>query len=314
MELTIWILVFVIALGILVKSSDWLLQSSSKVGFALGLSPFVVGVIIVGMGTSLPELVSSFAALFSGLPEVPVANAIGSNIANILLVVGAASIFGGSLSVTKSLIDLDLPLLLAGTALFIGVVADKVVTLPEAVILLVGYVIYLLYTLTHKENEGIDDGKAHPPRPKIKAMDVTYLVVGVAGLAVGSRYLISAVIEISEMLNIATGVIAISAIAIGTSLPELLVSVKAAIKGQSEVALGNIFGSNMFNILVVVGLPGLFGVLVLDPKTFAIGIPTLITATLLFVISGIPKKIYVWEGAFYLLIYVLFMGKLFGLV
>lgn len=308
MELIIWILVFVISLTVLVKSSDLLLQSSSKVGFALGLSPFVVGVIIVGMGTSLPELVSSFAAVIAGLPEIPIANAVGSNVANILLVLGAASIVGGALSVTKSLIDLDLPLLFAATALFIGVVLDTVVTFPEAVVLLIGYVIYLLYTLTHAESK--EEKKEE--RPTLQALDVAYLIVGVVGLAVGAQYLINSITEISEIMNIATGVIAITAVAIGTSLPELLVSVRAALKGDSEVALGNIFGSNMFNILVVVGLPGLFSTLVADTQTFLIGLPMLVVATILFVISGIPKKIFVWEGAFYLLLYVFFVGKLFA--
>ena len=114
------------------------------------------------------------------------------------------------------------------------------------------------------------------------------------------------------MLNIATGVIAITAVAVGTSLPELLVSAKAALQEKSEIALGNIFGSNVFNVLVVIGLPGLFRVLPVDSQTFTIGVPTMALATLLFVISGISRRIHMWEGAFYLSVYVLFIAKLFN--
>jgi cation:H+ antiporter len=107
------------------------------------------------------------------------------------------------------------------------------------------------------------------------------------------------------------GAIAISAVALGTSIPELIVSIKAALQQKSELALGNIFGSNLFNILIVVGLPGLFKTLEIDSATMAIGLPTMVIATLLFVISGISKRIHMWEGAFYLALYVLFIGKLF---
>jgi len=114
-------------------------------------------------------------------------------------------------------------------------------------------------------------------------------------------------------LNIGTGVIAISAVAFGTSLPELIVSIRAAMKHKVEIALGNIFGSNVFNALAVIGIPALVKNLEVDDKTFYIGVPTMALATLLFIISGISKKIYMWEGALYLMLYILFIGKLFAL-
>jgi len=330
--LTIWIVVFVISLVVMVKSADWLIISAEKIGLALGLTPFMVGVIIVGMGTSFPELVSSFAAVMQGATEIVAANAIGSNIANILLVVGVSAVIGKRLIVTKSLIDLDLSLLSIGTVLFLGVVWDKQITLGESILMLITYGIYLLYTIFHKEEEGKESGEWEEvsssgkliakkkiksseekvARPKLKTKDFIVLVVGMIGLMFGAKYLIQSLIEISTMLNIATGVIAITAVAIGTSLPELLVSAKAAFQKKSEVALGNIFGSNVFNMLVVVGLPGLFSRLEVDAQTFAIGIPTMAFATLLFIISGISRRIHMWEGAFYLALYVLFIAKLFN--
>jgi cation:H+ antiporter len=116
--LVFWIAVFIVSLVALVKSADWLLASSEKIGLSIGLSPFIVGVTIVAFGTSFPELVSSFVAVFQGVSEIVAANAIGSNIANILLVAGIAAIVAKRLSVTKDLIDLDLPLIAISTAIF----------------------------------------------------------------------------------------------------------------------------------------------------------------------------------------------------
>lgn len=116
-----WIIIFIVSLAILVKGADLLLGSAEKIGLAVGLSPFVVGVVIVGLGTSFPEIISSFIAVLKNVTEIVPANAIGSNIANILLVVGLSAVVGGRLAVTKNLIDLDLPLLAISTVLFLGV-------------------------------------------------------------------------------------------------------------------------------------------------------------------------------------------------
>lgn len=311
--LLLWSCVFFISLAVLVKGADWLIESAEKIGLAAGLSPFIVGVTIVGMGTSFPELISSFAATMRGVTDVVVANAIGSNIANILLVLGLSAVIGKKLSVTKSLIDLDLPLLAMSAVLLLGVVWDKQVTFGEAIILLCSYGIYLLYTTNHTDQENaVKKALSRAARPKASFKDIILLIVGVAALSLGAKYLVDALIQLSSLLNIGTGVIAITAVAVGTSLPELLVSVKAAMQKKSEVALGNIFGSNIFNSFVVVGLPALYKTLEVDPQTYMIGLPAMMLATLLFVISGISQQIYRWEGGLYLMLYILFTVKLFN--
>ncbi len=335
--LMIWIIIFAVALIALVKGADWLLSSSEKIGLAMGMSPFVVGILIVGIGTSFPELISSLVSIFKGASEIVTANAVGSNLANILLVVGIASIIGRKLIVTKSLINLDIPLLAASTALLFGMAIDGKITLLESVLLLVSYLIYLLYTILYKEegSEFIKNGengeeiekipsrkerreeitkKAISKRPKLHIKDFIFLILGIAGVALGAKYLIDAVIEISAILNIGASVIAITAVAIGTSLPELLVSIKAVLKNKSELAIGNVFGSNVFNALAVVGIPGIFKTLSVDAPTLSIGLPIMAVATTLFVISGISRKIHIWEGAFYLCFYVFFIGKLFNIL
>ena len=308
MEILIWILIFILSLVALLKSSDWLIDSSEKVGLKIGLSPFIIGVTIVAFGTSLPELVASLVAVSQGVTDVVTGNAIGSNIANVLLVVGVSAIIGKSLRVTKNLIDLDLPLLAISTAVFFMMVSDGVVTFIESIFLLITYCVYLFYTLKYDES-----GEKNVKKPKITTSDIIHLVAGMIGLALGAKFLVDSVINLSEIFDIATGVIAVTLVALGTSLPELIVSAKAVLQGKAEVALGNIFGSNIFNILVVVGLPGLFSTLEIDAKTLAIGIPMLLISTILFVISGISKRIHTQEGWLYLMLYVIFMAKLFGL-
>ena len=334
METILLIFIFTVSVVGLVKGADWFLESSEKIGLALGLSPFIVGVTIVSLGTSFPELFTAVMATLQGAPEIVSANAIGSNIANILLVIGFSALFGGSLAVTKSLIDIDLPLLAIGTAVLLAVVypflgGGVVVTRPEAIILVVAYVIYFIYTVTHEPPKPEEELKTLPSRkdrrdhisskedqdirPNVKIQDIILLLIGVILLAFGSNYLIDSVIKLSQIHQIAVGVISIIAIAIGTTLPELFVSVKAAKEGNSELALGNIFGSNLFNSFMVIGIPGIISDIPLDTETFRIGIPFLILSTILFVISGISKKVHSYEGAFYLLLYLLFIIKIFGI-
>ena len=128
----VWIIVFIVSLAALVKGADWFLESSEKIGLAFGLSPFIIGVLIVGLGTSFPELASGISAILQNASEIVPANAIGSNISNILLIVGIAAIIGRRLTVTKSLIDLDIPLLALSTVLLLGILWDKQVILSTS--------------------------------------------------------------------------------------------------------------------------------------------------------------------------------------
>jgi cation:H+ antiporter len=324
-------LIFIISLFFLVLGADFFLRSAEKIGLAIGLSPFIVGVTIVAFGTSFPELFTSITAVFMGATEMVVANAVGSNIANILLVVGISAIVGGRLAMTKNLIDVELPLLAIGTVILMGVVypwgeKEALITRTESIILLTTYLIYLFYTFTHKEEEVEQEtlptrkerrkhltASEQLEKPRINAKDIVFLIGGGLALTLSARFLVSSVIEISAFLGIGVGVISILAVALGTSLPELVVSVKAAFQKKPEIALGNIFGSNVFNYFVVIGLPGVFTNINIDEKTLLIGFPIMILTTLLFVISGISRTIHNWEGFFYITLYVIFVGKILNI-
>jgi len=334
--LIFWILIFILSLALLVKSADWLVESSEKIAISLKISPFIIGVTIVAVGTSFPELASSITAVLKGAGEIVTANVIGANITNILLIVGLSAVFARTLIVKRSLIDLDAPLLATTTVLFIFIIWDRKIVFEEGILLLLGFAIYLLYTIFQRREEIITPelvevlprgakiqilpSRAERRRKEIKEKPsklnfkvFLFLILGIAGLVVGANYAIESIIKISELLKISTALIAITAMSLGTTLPELSVSVRAALKKKYEIALGNIFGSCVFNILIVAGISALIKPLAIADLTFSIGLPFLVIATLFFIISGISRRIHIWEGAMYLLIYILFIIKLCGI-
>lgn len=308
MLLLFWIVLLITALTLLVKGAGWMLDSAEIIGKALRFSPFIIGVLLVGIGTSLPELVSSLYAVFAGATNIPVANAMGSNIANILLIIGASAIYAGKLKMKGNLMDIDFPLLIATTGIVVLMSLDGIISRPESIMLTLGVVLYLAYamTTTDPSEEFADRG------PGMTAANWLWFIAGTASLALGAKYAVDAVLAISEITAVGTGALALFAIAIGTSLPELVVSIQAAREGKAELIFGNIFGSNIFNILAVIGIPGLFSVQLLDMQTMTYGIPVLILATLFFLISALSQRINRWEGVFMLFVYCYFTGAIFG--
>ncbi|MBU1130937.1 calcium/sodium antiporter [Patescibacteria group bacterium] len=327
--LFLWIIIFCASLFILIKAADYFTESAEKIGLVLKISPFIVGVTIISIGTSLPELATSIIAVIRDQTEIVAANAIGSNIANILLIIGIAALVAGKLVVKRSLIDIDLPLLAAATALIAVILWDKQVTMGEGIVAILGYIVYAAYTIKddkekRKRPEGIVPGEDIPAtrehrhhfRKKHRELNlklIFVLIFSIVFIYFGADWTIRSIVNIAELIGVSSSLIVMSAMAIGTSLPELVVSVGAARKGKFELALGNVFGSNIFNILMVIGIPSLFKTLKVDEATFAVGLPFVIGATILYIFSGISKKIHNWEGMMYLLIYVLFIAKLFGL-
>ncbi len=329
--LIFWLLIFIFSLIFLIKGADWFVESSEKIALFFKVSPFVVGIIIVAIGTSFPELASSLAATLKGATEIVAANVIGSNIANILLIVGLSAVVARKLMVRRSLIDIDLPLLASTTVLFGFILLDRKIIWPESVLLLIAFLVYVFYSVQQSSEspekplpeEMVEDEyfEVLPSRKdrrrakkKLEKFDlkiIFYLIAGLIFLVLGANYIVESVLKLSEILKISPSLISILGVAVGTSLPELVVSVRAAWQKRYEISLGNIFGSNVFNSLVVIGLPGLIKPLSVDEITLFIGFPFMAIATLLFVISGITRRISIWEGAMYLFIYILFVAKLF---
>lgn len=309
----VWVIVFIVSLYVLIRSSDYFTRAAEQIGLSFGIPDFMVGLTIVAIGTSLPEIVSSIFAVLSNSSQIVVGNVVGSNVTNIFLILGIAALIGKKIRITYELIHIDLPLLM-GSALFLAVtVWDGAFTLFEAVLCLAGVVVYMLHAVFTKEKRGTVVRGGRRQRKRIGWQTVVMLVLSALFIFVGGKYTIESVIALSEMLRIGTEVIAASVIALGTSLPELAVTIAAARRGRPEIAVGNVLGSNIFNALAVMGISALIGNLVIPHNIITFGIPMMLIASLLFFFMGQDKEITQWEGWFLLIFYVFFIGKLFAI-
>ena len=315
--LIFWSLIFILSLAVLVKSADWLVESSEKIALVAKVSPFIIGVTIVAFGTSFPELATAFTSALKGATEIVVATVIGANVHNIFLVIGLAAILARRLMIKRSLIELDLPLLAISTVIFLSVAYDGEITWQDGLLLLITFLIYLAYTIVERKGEkGEVEGIVEIIPGSVEKLNFKvflFLILGIIGLGIGAKYTVESTLQLAHLLKLAPSVIAFVGIAFGTSLPELIVSIRAAWKKKYEIALGNIFGSSVFNILIVTGLPAFVTTVKIDQITLTIGFPFLIAATLLFVISGISGRIHIWEGSLYVLAYIVCCLKFLGL-
>ncbi|MFH1642153.1 MAG: calcium/sodium antiporter [Nanoarchaeota archaeon] len=305
-----WSVIFIISLYVLIKSADFFTDSAEKLGAVLGIPSFILGVTIVALGTSLPELITSIISVLKGSSEFVAGNVIGSNIANILLIIGIAVLFTKkSLKVEWDLVQIDLPLLMGSAFILLITLYDGKFSFIEAIACLLGYIVYLLYSISMRK------GKGDVKKEKFSITIPIILFLSGVGLYYGARYTIDSVIELSTLFNFGdTSIIALSAVALGTSLPELVVSISAARKMNYEMAVGNVLGSNIFNSFVVMGIPGLMGMLTVSQSTLFLGLPMVILSTLIFIISIQDREISKYEGLVFLILYALFIVKLFGLV
>ena len=316
-SLILWIGVLVVSLAILAKSSDYFTDSAEVIGKFFKLPAFIIGVTIVAIGTSLPELVSSLFAVFNGASEIVVGNVIGSNITNIFLVLGITAILSKKITILHELVRVDLPLLVGSAFLFAFTIWDGVFSLFEALLFIFGVIFYLVYTMsTQEEHKDISvEKKIRKDLQKEKLSSKTWgiFIISSIFIFIGAKYTINSVIQLSELLNLGTEIIAISAVALGTSLPELMVSITAARKGKAEIAVGNILGSNIFNTFAVMGIPALFGVLIIPQSILSFGLPLMLAATLLYFFITQDNEITKWEGWMLIMFYAFFVIKLFNL-
>lgn len=313
--LLLWSLVLMVSLAGLIKGSDWFTRIAQRIGLALGMPAFLVGVTIVAVGTSLPELVSSIVAVAKGASEVVAGNVVGSNIANLLLILGLAGVVSGGFRIGYDIVGVDLPFLAGSTFLLVLVLWDGEVGRLEAILCLAGLAIYTGYALSsgHPQRGAEVSPAEERSRPRWAAWGLA-LLASAALIYVGARYTVEALIELSVMLGLGREVIAASAVALGTSLPEVAVTVAAARRGQPELAVGNVLGSNVFNAFAVIGVSGLIGPLVVPASLLGFAVPVLVAATVLTVLMIMENELTRWEAWLLLLIYVHFLGALLQLL
>ncbi len=314
LELLFWFFIFGLSLSVLIKFSDFFTESAGKIGVCLGFSPFIVGVTIVAIGTSLPELISSLVAVSQNSTEIVAGNVVGSNIANIFLIIGVATVISSPLKITYNLLNVDLPLFVGSAFLLYFTLSDGRFSSVEAILCIIGYIIHLTYTIRCGQIEADIEGSAGRNRTNYLLGQIIILLICSASMFVGAKYTIESIIKISEVLGIGKELIAISAVSLGTSLPELAVTFSASRKGDAEVAIGNVLGSNIFNSLIVMGIPGLITELKVPETIIKDGLPVLLAATLLFFFVTQDKQVTKWEGWLFFVLYAWFIGHLFNLV
>lgn len=264
MNIFIAIALLIVGFVMLTKGADWFVDGSSALAFRLGIPQLVIGLTIVAMGTSAPEAAVSITSALKGNEGITVGNVVGSNIMNILLILGVASVIV-PLAVQKSTRMIEIPYMIAITVLF-GVLGytGEMVTRVEGGILWIAFLIYLGYLLWMAK-KGKEDNE---PDEKQKSLPVQLLMIltGLICIVLGSDFVVDGATEIAKVIGISDRIIGLTIVAFGTSLPELVTSIAAARRGNADIAIGNIVGSNVFNILFVAGTSALISPIVFESK------------------------------------------------
>ncbi|MBC2845561.1 calcium/sodium antiporter [Winogradskyella flava] len=263
------IFLVIAGLALLVVGGDFLVRASVGLSFKLKISKLVIGMTVVSFATSAPELLVSLQAAFDGISDIALGNVIGSNIANIGLVLGITAIIS-PLTVEQEFYRYNWPMMmLASFALYYFLKNDEVLTAVEGVILFVALIIFLVILIHNSRKsmkanlEEVDDALAEVSNFKI----VMWLLIGAAGLYFGSEWLVEGAKQLAKAVGISDYAISVTVIAIGTSVPELAASVIAALKKEKAISLGNLIGSNIFNIASVLGLTAIIKPIVVNPET-----------------------------------------------
>jgi cation:H+ antiporter len=304
-----------IGLGIvlLYGGAEGLVRGSASAAARIGLTPLVIGLTVVAFGTSAPELAVSVDAALAGEGDVAVGNVVGSNIGNIGFILALAAMIRPTI-VQAQIIRFDVPVLLGVTLAFLLMLADARIARWEAIVLLAGLVAYtwISLRLARAESPAIQEEYAAgmPPRHAGLARDAVLALGGLILLVIGARLLVAGAIDIAGAFGISDAVIALIVVALGTSLPELATSVLAASRGQADIAVGNIIGSNLFNVLGIIGLAGTIRPLA-DTGMQLVDLGMLLGMTLVLLpLMRSGFRINRGEGAFLLLLYCGYLGHL----
>ncbi len=284
-------LLFLIGLVLLFFGGEYLVRGASAIARHFRLSPMVIGLTIVGFGTSAPELLVSVQAALAGQPAIAIGNVLGSNIANILLILGLSAAIAALIIPARKLWR-DLGFMLAATAAIWVMLLDGNVTRLEGVILVAGLLVFLAVAFLTGEQHHVEEAEAAQDMPLWKSWALTG--GGLVALVIGARFLVDSASSIARDYGISEAVIGLTVVAVGTSLPELATSVIAAIRRQTEIAVGNVVGSNIFNIFGILGVTALITPIPAEARFSAIDMPwvagTAVGLTILaIVLGGLPR-------------------------
>ena len=297
---------FLIAgLILLVAGAELLVRGAASLAAALKISPLVVGLTVVAYGTSAPELAVSVGATFSGQTDVALGNVVGSNIFNVLLILGISAVVT-PLVVSQKLVRFDVWVMLGASLLTYAMAWDLVISRQEGFLLLLGgivYTVWLIWEARSEEAAGDNDGEFEAQPGGSLGRNIGFIVLGLVLLVLGSRWLVEAATTLARAMGISELVIGLTLVAAGTSLPELATSVLASVRGQRSIAVGNVVGSNIFNLFVVLGASGALppGGVPVAASALAFDIPAMTAVALACLpIFFTGYRIDRWEGFLFL--------------
>lgn len=307
----------VLGLGALVKGADWLVEGGSSIARRLGVAPIVIGLTIVSFGTSLPELLVNLFAAFRGSAELAIGNIVGSNIANVLLILGATASIR-AVSVKRNTVWKEIPLALLAAALvwivgndrlLAGGTADLIDRI-DGLVFIAFFAIFLYYTFGISKVEG----EAAAPAKHGWRLSIFYIASGVALLIVGGKVTVDAAQTLALLVGMSERIIGLTVVAIGTSLPELVTSLVAALKKEDDIAIGNIVGSNIFNVFWILGLTSTITGLSFSTDVSRDALVAVAASLALFLALFVGKRHVLerWQGTAFLACYLLYLSSLVG--
>jgi len=310
--LTLDVLLLVLGIGVLYFGAEWLVRGAARLAGSIGVSPMVVGLTVVSFGTSAPELVVCTVAAWGGNPDLAIGNVMGSNLANIGLILGLTSVVR-PLEVQSRVVWREMPIMMIVTLALYPLAWDLEIGTGDGVILLLSLVAYLLFVFQSVGTETPDVigeyedfiEAAGEKESKVRIGDVSLVLIGSAGLVLGGYCIVEGAVQVASSLGISQVVIGLTVVAVGTSLPELATSLVAAARRESDIAVGNVIGSNIFNIAAILGAASTVEAIPIQRSVLSEELPALlIVSALLFPVLRSGWRIRRWEGAILVAAYI----------
>lgn len=300
------VLLIIIGVAMVLFGADRLTEGASALARRMNIPEIIIGLTIVAAGTSAPELFVSLVSALKGTPDMAIGNVVGSNTMNAMLIVGCAAMVA-PMTISKSTVRKDIPFSVAASVLLILIAFDSFLGRFDGVVLLAGFAAFMYYTLSQAKNGEAEQTEVKSMNPWLSVM---YVILGLALLVVGSNVFVDSASEVAYALGVNEGVVGLTVVAGGTSLPELATSVVAARKGQSAIAIGNVIGSNVFNILLILGLTATISPLQIQGITMVDLCMMLGSVVLVWLFSRTKYTVERWEGAVLVVGYLIYLGWL----
>lgn len=288
------IILIVLGVVLVLTGADRLTEGASALARKMNIPEIIIGLTIVAAGTSAPELFVSLVSALKGTPDLAVGNVVGSNTMNAMLIVGCAAMVA-PMVISRSTVKKDIPFSVGASMLLILLAFDSFMSRIDGIILLIGFAVFMAYTLLQaKKGQAEETGEIKQINPWLSTL---YVVLGLAMLVAGSNLFVDSASSVAYALDVSEGVVGLTVVAGGTSLPELATSVVAARKGQSAIAIGNVIGSNVFNILLILGLTATISPLQIEGITTIDMAVMLLSVALVWLFSFTKFTVERWEGA-----------------